>query len=593
MLTFTITGLWRATSYAPADLFTADGFLVLFFLMYVAVSILNCIRQPPDLKSYVSGSLVFGLPVVAFTLHATLVSRIEYGLAWSALALGAFYLALAWALFLTRRATLRLLVEAFAALGVIFASLAIPLAFDTRTTAAMWAVEGAGLLWLGVRQDRRLARAFATLLPLAAGIGYLSGLDHVHSTRVVLNSAYLGALMLAVSGIVSGYWLYRNREHQATYERGADIVFTAWGVAWWLFGGLQEIDRFALSATLGAALVYVALTCSILALLATRLTWRLPQRLALYLPALCMLSALAYASRSHPFMEWAALGWLAILAAQYSMLYRVDIKATAATHDEWLHPLAYWIIALLLAWEASWQIEFRVSGVWPYLSWGLAPALLLGWLGRRQLTPRWPFAKFADVYRLRAAAPLAVAVIIWTALVNLSSDGDSQWLPYVPLLNPLDISIALGTAALALWWTSLTAAQRRSVWSADDKLLLGGIAAVSFLWLNAALLRALHHTWNTPLTMDGMAHDTLVQTSLSVFWGLLGFAAMTVAASKHWRYVWIVGGVLMVVVVAKLFLVDLSNIGTLARITSFLSVGALLLVTGYLAPLPPRRAVKA
>jgi len=86
-----------------------------------------------------------------------------------------------------------------------------------------------------------------------------------------------------------------------------------------------------------------------------------------------------------------------------------------------------------------------------------------------------------------------------------------------------------------------------------------------------------------------MADDTVVQTSVSVFWGLLGFAAMTTAAKQRWRYVWIVGGVLMVIVVAKLFLVDLSSIGTLARITSFISVGVLLLITGYLAPLPPRR----
>jgi uncharacterized membrane protein len=49
---------------------------------------------------------------------------------------------------------------------------------------------------------------------------------------------------------------------------------------------------------------------------------------------------------------------------------------------------------------------------------------------------------------------------------------------------------------------------------------------------------------------------------------------------------------LMIVVVAKLFLIDLSNVGTIARITSFLTVGALLLVTGYLAPLPPRHATQ-
>ena len=191
---------------------TADAFLILFFLMYVAVSILNCVRQPPNLKGYVSGSLVFGLPVVAFTLHATMVSRIEYALAWSAFALGAFYLLLGWSLFATRRETFRLLVEAFAALGVIFASLAIPLAFDTRTTAAMWAVEGAGLLWLGVRQERQACRACSARCcrPARASV-ILIGLRRSCARRsAILNSAYLGAVMLAVSGVFSGYWLFRN-----------------------------------------------------------------------------------------------------------------------------------------------------------------------------------------------------------------------------------------------------------------------------------------------------------------------------------------------------------------------------------------------
>jgi uncharacterized membrane protein len=63
---------------------------------------------------------------------------------------------------------------------------------------------------------------------------------------------------------------------------------------------------------------------------------------------------------------------------------------------------------------------------------------------------------------------------------------------------------------------------------------------------------------------------------------------MTIAARQKWRPVWLVGAALMIVVVAKLFIVDLSSIGTIARIASFLTVGVLLLVTGYLAPLPPR-----
>ena len=53
---------------------------------------------------------------------------------------------------------------------------------------------------------------------------------------------------------------------------------------------------------------------------------------------------------------------------------------------------------------------------------------------------------------------------------------------------------------------------------------------------------------------------------------------------------WLIGAALIAVVVAKLFFVELSNRGGLARIVSFIGVGGLLLVVGYFAPLPPKRA---
>jgi uncharacterized membrane protein len=46
--------------------------------------------------------------------------------------------------------------------------------------------------------------------------------------------------------------------------------------------------------------------------------------------------------------------------------------------------------------------------------------------------------------------------------------------------------------------------------------------------------------------------------------------------------------VLLGVVVVKLFLVDLSSTGTVERVISFISVGVLVIVVGYFAPVPPR-----
>jgi uncharacterized membrane protein len=53
------------------------------------------------------------------------------------------------------------------------------------------------------------------------------------------------------------------------------------------------------------------------------------------------------------------------------------------------------------------------------------------------------------------------------------------------------------------------------------------------------------------------------------------------------RKLWVAGAALLGVVVGKLFLVDLANTGTVARIVSFLGVGVILLLIGYVAPVPP------
>jgi uncharacterized membrane protein len=79
-----------------------------------------------------------------------------------------------------------------------------------------------------------------------------------------------------------------------------------------------------------------------------------------------------------------------------------------------------------------------------------------------------------------------------------------------------------------------------------------------------------------------------MQAALALVWTILGIAAMVIANRRRSRAAWIGGATLLGVVVAKLLLVDFANTGTVARIVSFMGVGLLLLLVGYLAPLPPR-----
>ena len=50
---------------------------------------------------------------------------------------------------------------------------------------------------------------------------------------------------------------------------------------------------------------------------------------------------------------------------------------------------------------------------------------------------------------------------------------------------------------------------------------------------------------------------------------------------------WTLGAVLLAVVVVKLFAIDLAALRGLTRVVAFMGVGLLLLVIGYVAPLPP------
>jgi len=208
--TFGIGTLWGANNYRPEMLASTEPFLALFFAMYLAIPILFARKRAVELKDYVDGTLVFGTPVVAFGLQAAAVRHIEYAAAYSAFFLAVVYLALAAALFRRAGQGLRLLVESYIALGVAFATLAIPLAFEGRLTSAAWALEGAAVVWIGVRQGRLLARAFGYLLQLAAGIAFLTDVAEGYGPTPVLNSFAMGCLFLAAAAFFCSAYLERN-----------------------------------------------------------------------------------------------------------------------------------------------------------------------------------------------------------------------------------------------------------------------------------------------------------------------------------------------------------------------------------------------
>src|SRR5260370_14849095 len=140
---------------------------------------------------------------------------------------------------------------------------------------------------------------------------------------------------------------------------------------------------------------------------------------------------------------------------------------------------------------------------------------------------------------------------------------------------------------LLRFWLYLRSARLASYQDLKEGAVFAPLAVLTFVWLNAALLRALHRWAGVPFELEAMLRSTLVETSISIFWAILALTTMLAATRTGARVVWLTGAGLLGVVVAKLFLVDLSHSGTIERIVSFVGVGLLMLVIGYFSPLPP------
>ena len=100
--TFVLSTVWGVLSYRPEDFATTEPFLLVFFLLYVAIAILYSTRQPPTLHGYIDGAIIFGTPIAAFGLQAAMLHNHRLGLAYSALTVSALYVALAWLLHFVR-----------------------------------------------------------------------------------------------------------------------------------------------------------------------------------------------------------------------------------------------------------------------------------------------------------------------------------------------------------------------------------------------------------------------------------------------------------------------------------------------------------
>ncbi|NVN89176.1 MAG: DUF2339 domain-containing protein [Desulfuromonadales bacterium] len=589
--TFIVSGLWGARFYQPEFFFSVEPYLALFFLIYIALPVLYARQCQSALDGYIDCTLVFGTPLLAFAFQAELVRHFEYGLAWSAFAAGLIYISLADRLFRSEPERLRSLSEAFLALGTVFVTLAMPLAFEGRWTSAAWSIEGVAMVWVGLRQERRLARAFGYLLLVGSGVLFLGDVGVNSGNWPVLNSFCVGCLLISGAALLSAWLISRVKDHLSVGERLAELLLFAWGLLWWFGCGVIEISRQAPSDLgFGSLLVFVALSCLAGDYLGQRSEWRLPEWPALgLLPVMAGFALLQQVDAVRmPSLHGGWFGWPLVFAAWYQILYSDRLRRPNLQSP--LHAASWWLVTLLMTAEVSLRIQRHFAGMetWAICAWGAVPALMVLLVARFGQRLPWPVKGNLDDYLRIGSAPLAVACWLWLLYANLTQAGNPTPLTYLPLLNPLDGAILMVLVTLGQWYRAIRDTRPDLAQWFAPREAAGVLSATLFVWLNAILLRTIHHWCGVPFTIHDLFASLTVQSTLSICWCLLALTIMVIATSLELRQVWMTGAGLLGVVVAKLFLVDLAGHGSLARITSFVVVGLLILLIGWFSPVPPR-----
>ncbi|MGK5056687.1 DUF2339 domain-containing protein [Janthinobacterium sp. LB2P49] len=735
--TFVVATTWGLLRYTPEHYLSTQLFLILFVLFYIGIAIAYCARQAPRLKHYVDGTLVFGTPLAAMGLQYGLVQHFHFGLTFSALIAGLGYTGLAVTLW--RRTGFKLLAEAFLALGIVFGTLAIPFALDGRWTSAAWALEGAGIVWVGLRQRQTLAWAFGLLVQGAAWLAFLVAMQELDPAAALHANIWLGCALLAAAALVMAFNFRRHGSHlYPEFMSSLSVLFLTAATVWLLGGLWSEILLRTYAATQLNLLTISALAvAALLAWLARREQWHAPRALLLAVQVLAgmillsraswtwdqhpaslfegsflsalLLGAAAFASArflalrarggdellalvARPLLAWSGLLWFAAILVPLTswllhlidgdlelqphagehwlalyliavsittpvfallarrldwpqlrwfsvaawlglLVWSANVLLTLYLHDYLPTGLSWLALAsalaageyLLLAWpQAGWQLDVRALRflhtlrtaapwlmLWPVgamqvSAWlaqhedSVSPAwarylpawtmmLALAWLIRRCRAGAWPVAPIAAWYQ-RTLIPLGA---LWSVLLlaawNIFDDGAMAPLPYLPLLNPLDLTTGFAVLLAIASYRLLPATQLPlpAVWQARLP-----VVAACFLygWFNLMLLRTVSHYVGVPYTFDAMLASQFVQAMLSLVWSVTALLLMRHAARHQRRQQWSLGAVLLGLVVLKLFAIDLSNVGGIERIISFVGVGLLMVLIGYLAPFPKAAA---
>ena len=258
-----------------------------------------------------------------------------------------------------------------------------------------------------------------------------------------------------------------------------------------------------------------------------------------------------------PDYRWGLTASYLALAAVHLIALRAlpEPKPGAASETDHVR----WLFAGLALVCISLAIPARLDHQWLTITWGVEGALLV-WSGVR-----------IDSWKLRVAGVVFFAITALRLIFLTIPAGSFLWNQRF-----MTFAIAVGCFALACKFVRGIADNLGE----EERSLFGALAiAVNFYTLIALSLELWDFFWRTQTL--GLERWLAQQLALSVLWTLYAGGLITVGLARRSAMLRWQALALLALVVAKVFLYDMSSLDKIYRIVSFLVLGVLLLGVSF------------
>ncbi|NHB59557.1 DUF2339 domain-containing protein [Acinetobacter sp. 194] len=454
-----------------------------------------------------------------------------------------------------------LISQSYFSLMLIFLALIPPILLPDQWSVMGWAIEGALIYLIALFRASVISRYLAMGLLIVAGLSSLYYL--VDSTE--FPTMMFWALSLSYLTVVLGANAIRRFREQLSF---ISILFLSMlmlsaciMLIFLLLDYFSGATQFVHTLMIVAVVYFVLNECMI----RSRATWSwlLPKWFAL-VPLLVFALCIVLESSQNGVIVW------------HSAFERIEfLLACLLMTGAWLRPMLgvraekEWVslgtlFSLALA-------SLALIPQMPFISVVILPLIFCAWSYKQTTSADWQI-----FWQTRSTLLL---MMLWIICSQLFSQQAFQGY-LLPILNPFDV-VSLAVLAGFIW--VLTLQMKHGL----DKGIVAVLMVLSLLWLSSYIvLRALHVYWGTPYNDLALWDNAVVQLSLTLLWVSLAFVTMSLASRRKLRPMWILGGSILAVVTLKLVLFDLSHVGTIMRVLSFLGAGGIMLIIAYIAPMP-------